>query len=413
VTEEGETKAVFVVADGALSVYADGVFIRHLCQGDFFGEQTLFENDEPAPVTTIADTACNLYYVAPNFFEGCTKTFVDHLKHSLVLTQRVEFTDLYISGTIGRGGSGIVRTAVHKASLKKYAIKSCSLRRIARLQQKEAIKSEMEVLREVHHPFIVKLVRTFRTDKKVHMLMELVGGIELFRALDLLGILTRSASQFYVGSTALAMEYLHRRNIVYRDLKPENILLDKEGYIKVVDFGLAKKLTEGRTYTLLGTPQYMAPEVVLMKGYSCSVDTWGVGVLLFECLCGYLPFDGSSHFDILANVLNAPVSFPKVLKDPDATTLILGLLEKKVEERLACSVSGYRPMKEHAFFSDFNWDKLVERAVTPPLDPSRLERPSSTPERTRSGSEESAFASSEDGSDNTNTRSVTDGFSDW
>jgi cGMP-dependent protein kinase len=416
VTEEGETKAVFVVADGALSVYADGVFIRHLKGGDFFGEQTLFENDEPAPVTTIADMACSLYYIAPDFFAGCTKTFLGHLQHSLQMTQPVEFKELFISGTIGRGGSGIVRQAVHKTTLKKYAIKSCSMRRIERLQQKAAIKSEMEVLRVLHHPFIVKLVRTFRTEKKVHLLMELVAGIELFRALDILGILKKADAQFYCGSTALAMEYLHKRNIVYRDLKPENIILDKEGYIKVVDFGLAKKLTEGRTYTLLGTPQYMAPEVVLMKGYSCSVDTWGVGVLLFECLCGYLPFEGNSHFDILANVLHSEVSFPKVLKDQDAQALIKGLLEKKVEERLGCSVSGYKPFKEHTFFKSFDWDKLMERAVVPPLDPSRVDRVvASTPDRTRSGSEDSTFASSEEGSekDALDARSVTDGFSDW
>jgi len=290
------------------------------------------------------------------------------------------------------------------------------MRRIERLQQKAAIKSEMEVLRVLHHPFIVKLVRTFRTEKKVHLLMELVAGIELFRALDILGILKKADAQFYCGSTALAMEYLHKRNIVYRDLKPENIILDKEGYIKVVDFGLAKKLTEGRTYTLLGTPQYMAPEVVLMKGYSCSVDTWGVGVLLFECLCGYLPFEGNSHFDILANVLHSEVSFPKVLKDQDAQALIKGLLEKKVEERLGCSVSGYKPFKEHTFFKSFDWDKLMERAVVPPLDPSRVDRVvASTPDRTRSGSEDSTFASSEEGSekDALDARSVTDGFSDW
>jgi cGMP-dependent protein kinase len=416
VTEEGETNAIFVVADGALSVYADGVFIRHLRQGDFFGEQTLFD-EEAAPVTTIADMPCNLYYIAPNFFEGCTTEFLEHLKHSLHMSQRVEFEDLFISGTIGRGGSGIVRQAVHKTTLRKYAIKCCSLRRIARLQQKEAIKSEMDVLREVHHPFIVKLVRTFRTEKKVHLLMELVSGIELFRALDLIGILQRGPAQFYVGSTALAMDYLHRRNIVYRDLKPENILLDKVGYIKVVDFGLAKKLKEGRTYTLLGTPQYMAPEVVLMKGYSCSVDTWALGILLYECMCGCLPFEGETHLDILGAVLHTPVSFPKVLKDADAPTLIAGLLEKKVEERLGCSVSGFRPIKEHAFFRDFNWDKLVERAVAPPLVPEvgMAGGGSATPDWTRSGSEDSAFASSEDESeyDTSKATAVQDGFGAW
>lgn len=400
VCKEGDVQVAFVVAHGELSVFTpDGELIRKLKEGHVFGEDTLFSANESL-VTVTAETDALLYVIPSGFFEPCNQTFRMQLKRSLECTAKVEYHDLFISATLGRGGSGVVRMAVHKSTMKRYALKSCSWRRIKRLKQTHAIQSEITILKEVTHPFIVKLVHAFRSAKNVHMLMELVSGIELFRALDILGILKKKDAQFYCASTALAMEYLHRKNIVFRDLKPENILLDEVGYIKVVDFGIAKKLVDGRTYTLLGTPQYMAPEVVLMKGYSVHVDTWALGVLLFEGMGGCLPFEGNTHFDILTAVLRQPVRFPRSLKDgflipaeQSARSIIQGLLEKKVEDRLGSSGNGYRQLKEHEFFSDFDWNGLLEHAIEAPLVPDARSHLCTTPDRTRSGSEDSAFAS--------------------
>ncbi len=135
------------------------------------------------------------------------------------------------------------------------------------------------------------LVKTFRDGAYLYFLTELITGGELYDAIREMDLLTRSQAQFYIASIAIAIEYLHERAIAYRDLKPENILLDSQGYIKLIDFGCARKLGDtGRTYTLIGTPHYMAPEVILGRGYNQTADIWSVGVCCYEFMCGPLPF---------------------------------------------------------------------------------------------------------------------------
>ena len=143
----------------------------------------------------------------------------------------------------------------------------------------ENVALERKILLQVDHPMIMKLVKTFQDDKRLYFLLEYVQGMDLFDTMRVLNVVKKKEAKFYAGSLTLMVEHLHSLNIVYRDFKPENLMVDEDGYLKLIDFGTAKVM-KGRTYTTIGTPHYMAPEVIMGLGYSLSVDWWSIGVIL-------------------------------------------------------------------------------------------------------------------------------------
>lgn len=164
--------------------------------------------------------------------------------------------------------------------------------------------------------------------------------------------------------------YLHSHNIIYRDLKLENLLLDKDGHIKIADFGLCKEdITYGRTTkTFCGTPEYLAPEVLEDNDYGRAVDWWGVGVVMYEMICGRLPFYNRDHDVLFTLILLEEVKFPRSIS-PEARSLLSGLLIKQPDNRLGGGPDDYREIQQHAFFSSINWTDLVHKKITPPFRP--------------------------------------------
>ena len=199
--------------------------------------------------------------------------------------------DFEISRTLGIGTFGKVRQVRYKKSKSKMclALKMLKKIEIVKLSQVEHIKSENKILKEIEHPFIVKMVESFQDNKYIYMLFEFVAGGELFRRLRSEGRFSEDIVLFYGSQILLSIRYLHLNDIVYRDLKPENLLIDRKGNIKIADFGFAKVLKKDRTYTLCGTPEYLAPEIIQGEktGYSKSVDWWALGILFYEMLIGY------------------------------------------------------------------------------------------------------------------------------
>merc|ERR1711957_212796 len=189
-------------------------------------------------------------------------------------------------------------------------------------------------------------------------------------------------SQFYVGSLIVVLEELADRNIVYRDLKPENVMLDQQGYLKLIDFGIAKKLEvesgKNKTFTMIGTPHYMAPEVMRGHGYGTEVDIWSLGVMHFEFVCGYLPFadELDDPTEVCTAVLKDQLSFPNGYRDPPGRALLQGMLCRQPKKRLGAGVNGYEDIKEAEYFkighsmgagSLFN--KIMGRELDPPVQP--------------------------------------------
>jgi len=208
------------------------------------------------------------------------------------------------------------------------------------------------------------------------MLMEAVQGGELFSRLQTSptpGYISVPHALFYTACVLDAFEYLHSYSILYRDLKPENLLVDAAGYLKVVDFGFAK-IVRDRTYTLCGTPEYLAPELVQGRGHGYGVDWWAVGVLLYEMLSGYSPFadhEANDQVTIYKNILRGKLRFPSAFRDAAAKDLVTRLLTANPSQRLGCLKGGGADVKAHPFFAGLavDWDALQRKTVTPPIRP--------------------------------------------
>ncbi|CAH0556791.1 unnamed protein product [Brassicogethes aeneus] len=279
----------------------------------------------------------------------------------------MDIEDFNIIKTIGTGTFGRVLLCKNKTSDEYGAMKVLCLADVIRLKQVEHVKNEKHILQEIRHPFIVNLLWCNRDDTCIYMLFEYVCGGELFSYLRNAGRFSTSTGNFYSAEIVSALEYLHSKSIVYRDLKPENLLLDKEGHLKITDFGFAKKLTD-RTWTLCGTPEYLAPEIIQSKGHNKAVDWWALGVLIYEMLAGFPPFYDDNPFGIYEKILSGKIEWAKHL-DPVAKDLIKKLLVQDRTKRLGNMKSGADDVKRHRWFKGIDWQEVVMRRLVPPIVP--------------------------------------------
>eukprot|EP01139_Manchomonas_bermudensis_P005337 Amastigsp_a174977_92.p1 type:complete len:372 gc:universal Amastigsp_a174977_92:1343-228(-) len=269
--------------------------------------------------------------------------------------------------TIGTGTFGRVYLTRHVETHKYYAMKVLKKVEVVRLKQVEHITSEKNILMQLHHPFIVNLYGATQDSRNLYMLMEYVIGGEVFTHLRKAGRFPSDVCVFYAGEITLALEYMHSLDCVYRDLKPENLLLDAEGHIKITDFGFAKHV-EDRTWTLCGTPEYLAPEIIQSKGHGKAVDWWALGILIFEMLCGYPPFFDDNPFGIYEKILAGKIAFPTHV-DANAKDLIRNLLNADLTKRVGCLRNGPEDIKRHKWFRFIDWPTLLARQVPAPIVP--------------------------------------------
>ena len=258
-------------------------------------------------------------------------------------------------------------TQLADGRLPHFAMKVLRKSEIVRLKQVEHINSERDILERVRHPFVVELYATYQDSLNVYMLLSYIPGGELFSHLRRAGRFSADVTRFYLASIVLAIEYLHAKDIIYRDLKPENLLLDRTGYLRIADFGFAK-VVEDRTFTLCGTPEYLAPEIVLSQGHGKAVDWWALGILAFEMLAGYPPFFDDHPLGIYEKILRNEVAFPAHI-DPYAKDLIRGLLTADRSKRLGNLRGGAKDVMTHAWFAGVDWGSLERKEIGAPIVP--------------------------------------------
>ena len=243
------------------------------------------------------------------------------------------------------------------------------------LKQVSHVKSEKTLLEELEHPFIVSYKGFFQDDKFTYFVTEYIACGEMFDLLKERYVITDQETAFYAAQVILTLQFLHSKEVVYRDLKPENLMLCKNGFIKFIDFGLGKKLKDRRTYTLCGTPQYMAPEVIEGKGYGLSVDWWSLGILIYEMLTGRTPFDDADPYTVFKKIIQKKVHYPRWLKS-SAKMLLNGLLKKRPVERLGVIQGGAERVKQQVFFDDVNFRDILLQTASVPEDPNAKKMPS-------------------------------------
>ena len=203
----------------------------------------------------------------------------------------VTLSDFVIKSVIGRGSFGKVFLVQKRGTNNVYAMKSLRKDVIIEYDQVESTRLEKDILLQADHPFLVGMSYVFQTEQKIFFVMRFVRGGELFMHLRQVTRFPEERARFYAIQVAMALGHLHSKNIIYRDLKPENILMDEDGYICLTDFGLAKVLEgNAQAFSFCGTPDYLAPEILVERGHSFPVDWWALGILTYEMIVGFPPF---------------------------------------------------------------------------------------------------------------------------
>jgi len=381
VVKQGEIGSqFFVIKKGELLVTIEGRgAVRTLGKSDYFGERGLLYNELRTATVLCQSSDAELLVIDKDvFLQILEGKMLQHLEERMNMQNRdVSLSDVREVRVLGHGTYGVVKLVEHKSTNTKYALKCISRAQAVKNRQQEALALEREILLENDHPFIVKVVRTCKDRRYLYFFTEVAIGGELYDAIRQIGLLTRTQAQFYTGSLVLALESLHERNIAYRDLKPENVMLDSQGYIKLIDFGCALKL-RGITFSLVGTPHYMAPEVILGKGYGTSCDIWSLGVCLYEFMVGPLPFasDSEDTIEIFCEILTGNLRYPSATTerlDKPSKEILRQLLLRPIESRLGCGADSWNHVRKHKFFMSFCWDTLLSRGLDPPLVPKERE----------------------------------------
>ncbi|KAK5656215.1 hypothetical protein OQA88_4976 [Cercophora sp. LCS_1] len=262
---------------------------------------------------------------------------------------------------------------------KVYALKILRKTEVIKLKQIDHVRHERRILADVSgHPFITNFIASFSDHDFLYLLLDYIPGGELFTYLRKLRRFDEEMARFYAAEIVLVLEHLHENQggIAYRDMKPENLLLDAEGHIKLVDFGFAKRLGNNNdehaveTYTLCGTPEYLAPEVIHNKGHTTAVDWWALGILIYEFLTGYPPFWHQNPIEIYKQIVEKPVIFPQDPPISDAAKdIIRQFCTVDRSRRLGNISGGAARVKAHPFFAGINWDAIIQRRFKGPIIP--------------------------------------------
>jgi cGMP-dependent protein kinase len=431
IVREGERGDIFyVIESGSVDVlkrdHGDRP-VKTLTTGQFFGERALLTEDvRQATCVATSEVQClSLMREDFNLMLGDLQELLDGQQNktgdedtrTTIISSsssshdvekaskpedKIEIGDLEILGTLGIGAFGQVKLVKirkpvivcddtldsdskhdqdddrtnstnleqqeESAVKRTYALKMLAKSSILENGLQDHVMTEKRIMEQLHHPFILNFYRAMQDDKHIYFLLEVLLGGELFKFLRQENQFPESWSKFYAASVLLAFRDMHSRKIAYRDLKPENIVLDSNGYLKLVDFGLAKKIDSGKTWTLCGTPDYLAPEVILNEGHDWAVDYWALGVLLYEMTAGTPPFYADDPMEIYEKILSGnvliPSHFSKGLSD-----IVKKLLRTYQSKRLGRTKGGTAAVMKHKWFSGFDWDALMNKTMHVPIKP--------------------------------------------
>eukprot|EP00945_MAST-04E_sp_MAST-4E-sp1_P000701 g701.t1 len=394
VIKQGDPGNVFyMVLDGEANVYVwddektkNPIFVRTIGQYSFFGERALL-SDEPRSATVVAkgNLKCGaIDREAFNYLIGPLKNILNETRveqdkseqqrrktHEESMSYKCGLQDLETRGVLGRGAFGFVFLVRNKLNDERYAMKKISKVTVVEKAQEENIVREKLLLAGMDHPFLPRLYLTAQDKDCLYLVIELLQGGDLFSALvnrpD--QVFDRDHSVFYTACIVEALDYMHQQDVIYRDLKPENVVVSSTGVAKLVDFGFAKRCK--RSFTVCGTQDYIAPEMILGRGHGKGVDYWALGNVVFEFIYGYLPFQRETVADTFSAIVSGDLEFDHFNEVwlTDANSLIKRLLTLDVSKRYGCGHKGAEPIKATRFFEQLDWEQLVQLKLDPPTIP--------------------------------------------
>lgn len=377
------TQDLWLIQSGrVLVVHGKTGKLFNLTTGDYFGDKSI--KSEPGRISShnaiFEENSC-CWVLTRSDIESVIGD-MNRLGESIPfqrskVNRSIQFEDLEKHRILGMGAFGKVWLTSHKVLNNDgdenlpYALKQLDKHQLIQSKQVNGVIREKEIMYSIEHPFLIQLVSSFQDKKSLFLLLELIPGGELFNVVhtnDKDG-LPNDDARFYAACVLEALGHLHKRNICYRDLKPENVLIDSQGYCIVVDMGFAKVVID-KTYTLCGTPEYLAPEIIMSKGHDKAVDYWSFGVLVFELLVGHSPFhlSGTDQISLFKRIVMVKYQIPDIVSD-DAKTVIQKLLVRRQAARLGNLRHGHLCVQHEPWFKPIDFKKLVKKELKAPWIP--------------------------------------------
>ena len=375
INEENKCEYFYLIIKGEVKhkFYNDETVIRY-SDGDCFGELFLLDGEgeflKDSYIVVNSEILTTLEIPQEKFFELLQKSKInDFIKVKMCLEDKsILLSDLYYITNLGKGKFGNVYL-VHNGIF-IYAIKVVCRSFIKNTSKAwKYLQNENNILKLLNFQFIIKLVKTFKTKEFVFFLMEYSTGSQLDSVLDILvNRTTINIVKFYGGILFLILDYLSKQKIIHRDIKPSNIMVDSNGYIKLVDFGAAKRILNGYAKTMIGTPFYMAPEIVAGKNYSFPSDYYSVGICLYYMYYRKYPFGMGINdvYLIYQEILKKQLNFNGL---SNQNHVLNDLIKHLLDKEPALRISSLDNIKSHPFFKDFDWDLLFAKKLNPPYLP--------------------------------------------
>jgi len=362
-----------------------------LAMGDYFGERALIKREKRA-ATIVAKTSVNMLTLSKQDFtelvggEIFRKKLTSYEIVPISEDVKVEDEEAKDSaprksdicslailrkneiGVLGQGAFGIVTLVADPHSKESYALKAIKKCQIVELSQQKHIVNEMLIMRrlaEKRCSFLVNLIATYKDQLRVYFLLEVCLGGELFTILRRRRCFPESTARFYTACVTEGFVFMHGLSIIYRDLKPENLVLTETGYLKITDFGFAKEVTD-KTFTLCGTPDYLAPEIVTGQGHGRAVDWWTLGILLYEMVASFPPFFDEQPINTYRRIIKGKVKWVRNFSQ-EVRDLIQAFLRVRPIKRLGIRRGGVDLIRNSAFFEGFDWKALQKQQMEAPI----------------------------------------------
>lgn len=379
---------LWIIRHGSLFVYSSKHTEKfyNLQSGDYFGDKSI--RGDPTHIgsyTAVCEENLTAWMLTREDIErvigdierlGNPVEFVKSRRDESIL-----LTDLVRHRMLGMGAFGKVWLVSHRETKAPFALKYISKRKLIEQQQVKSSIREKELLCNLNHPFILHLVASYQDESNLYLLMPIIPGGELYSQVEKRKSkqrgLPHTDAAFYAACIIEALGHFHQRHIAYRDLKLENILIDEDGYCVVVDLGFAKVVAD-KTFTLVGTPEYIAPEIIMSKGHDSAADYWSYGVLIYELLVGFSPFSSrrgsDNRMEMFKRIVLGKYNIPDYV-DEEAQALIRQLLVRYPHQRLGNLANGYLDIKKSGWFinTGINFNLLLKKEIAAPWKPKFLD----------------------------------------